>query len=178
MKSAEQATADSAQPVEATTNTEPASAVAKLADGNNNNNESETKNESESKAEPTATAAVAAAPPAAVVAVPQLTAPSKQAMTRDGQVLEKGLVFCSFYLFSVVPRHSDDRSRIARLRKGERKQKCFPFLIVYSLSFKATNEAGLNWLIAECEKRNIIMPQSHYVRFFVSNHMNEKKVID
>ncbi len=40
-----------------------------------------------------------------------------------------------------------------------------------------TNEVGLNWLAEACAKRNIIMPASHYLRFFVVDHCNEKKAL-
>jgi hypothetical protein len=42
---------------------------------------------------------------------------------------------------------------------------------------KSTNEAGLRWLVDACEKRDIILPQSHYLRFFVVDHCNEKKAL-
>ena len=45
-----------------------------------------------------------------------------------------------------------------------------------SLAFAATNP-GFYQLVQECEKRNIILPKSHYVRFFVVNLCNFKAAL-
>ncbi len=122
-----------------------------------------------------------AKPPAPEVKVAEVTAavpevladdlsPSKQAMTRDGQ-------------FLVIPKTEQGLSRNMFVCKV--LNLCSVFFFFFFFFFvestacaarSGSGAAGLARLAQQCDERSLVMPTTQILRFFVVNHMNEKKV--